>query len=54
MSVDTSFTVEKGLHKIGENFSSDEIIYSWFIVAFFQNQGWVWGIEKRSETNLPN
>ena len=54
MSVDTSFTMEKSLHKIGGNFSSDEIIYSWFIVAFFQNQGWVWGIEKRSETNLPN
>ena len=35
-SVDTSFTMEKSLHKIGGNFSSDEIIYSWFIVAFFK------------------
>ena len=54
MSVDTSFIMEKSWHKNSGNFSSDEIICSWFISAFFQNQGWVWGIEKRSKTNLPN
>ena len=35
MSVDSSFIMEKSLHKIHENFSSDEINCSWFISAFF-------------------
>ena len=35
MSVDSSFIMEKSLHKIRENFSSDEINCSWFISAFF-------------------
>ena len=35
MFVEISFIIEKSLHKIRENFSSDETICSWFILAFF-------------------
>ena len=35
MFVEISFIIEKSLHKIRENFSSDETICSWFILEFF-------------------